>query len=154
MHRERSWAGSKICRICGQSSREGNHARQFTWGVVRVGLHVDVGVYVFVWKQGLDQRRHRKGLLDLRHWWILHKRDGLELCSTAFIILECKEGTGRIVGSFPESSQVANAYRGGPDGNTLDTVGSKQGLAKIRRQGKDLFRLFGGPAEDHVTAPA
>ena len=34
-----------------------------------------------------------------------------ELCSAAFI-LECSEGTGRIVGSFPESSKVANAYRG------------------------------------------
>ena len=34
-----------------------------------------------------------------------------ELCSAAFI-LECKEGTGRIVGSFPESSKVANAYKG------------------------------------------
>ena len=30
-----------------------------------------------------------------------------ELCSAAFI-LECEEGTGRIVGSFPESSKVAN----------------------------------------------
>ena len=34
-----------------------------------------------------------------------------ELCSAAFI-LECGEGTGRIVGSFPEASKVANAYRG------------------------------------------
>ena len=34
-----------------------------------------------------------------------------ELCSAAFI-LECAEGPGRIVGSFPESSKVANAYRG------------------------------------------
>ena len=34
-----------------------------------------------------------------------------ELCSAAFI-LECEEGTGRILGSFPESSKVANAYRG------------------------------------------
>ena len=34
-----------------------------------------------------------------------------DLCSAAFI-LECTEGTGRIVGSFPESSRVANAYRG------------------------------------------
>ena len=34
-----------------------------------------------------------------------------ELCSAAFI-LECKEGTGSIVGSFPEASKVTNAYRG------------------------------------------
>ena len=34
-----------------------------------------------------------------------------ELCSAAFI-LECSEGKGRIVGSFPEASKVANAYRG------------------------------------------
>ena len=34
-----------------------------------------------------------------------------ELCSAAFI-LECGEGTERIVGSFPEASKVANAYRG------------------------------------------
>lgn len=34
-----------------------------------------------------------------------------DLCSCAFI-LECTEGRGRIFGSFPESSKVANAYRG------------------------------------------
>ena len=34
-----------------------------------------------------------------------------EVCSAAFI-LEYAEETGRIVGSFPESSKVANAYRG------------------------------------------
>ena len=39
------------------------------------------------------------------------KETMLELCSAAFI-LECTEGPGRIVGSFPESSKVANAYRG------------------------------------------
>ena len=40
-----------------------------------------------------------------------------------------------------------------PDGNTLNTFGSKQGLAKIRRQGEDLFRLLGCSAEDYVLAP-
>jgi hypothetical protein len=34
-----------------------------------------------------------------------------ELCSAAFI-LECSAGRGRIVGSFPEMSSDANAYRG------------------------------------------
>jgi hypothetical protein len=34
-----------------------------------------------------------------------------ELCSCAFV-LECTEGRGRIFGSFPEQSKVANAYRG------------------------------------------
>ena len=34
-----------------------------------------------------------------------------ELCSAA-LILECKEGTRRIAGSFSEASKVANAYRG------------------------------------------
>ena len=33
------------------------------------------------------------------------------MCSAAFI-LECKEGTGRIVRSFPEASKMANAYSG------------------------------------------
>lgn len=34
-----------------------------------------------------------------------------EICSAAFI-LECSAGTGRILGSFPELSKDANAYRG------------------------------------------
>ncbi len=34
-----------------------------------------------------------------------------DLCSAAFI-LECKEGGGRIIGSFPEHSQASSAYRG------------------------------------------
>ena len=34
-----------------------------------------------------------------------------EVCSAAFI-LECREGSGRIVGSFAEGSTHANAYRG------------------------------------------
>ncbi len=33
------------------------------------------------------------------------------LCSTAFI-MECTHGRGRLIGSFKEASQVANAYRG------------------------------------------
>ena len=33
------------------------------------------------------------------------------LCSAAFI-LECSEKSGRIIGSFPEASPAANAYRG------------------------------------------
>ena len=33
------------------------------------------------------------------------------LCSTAFV-LECTKGRGRMIGSFSESLQVANAYRG------------------------------------------
>ena len=35
----------------------------------------------------------------------------LDLCLAAFIS-ECKEGMGRSVGLFPESSKIANAYRG------------------------------------------
>jgi hypothetical protein len=34
-----------------------------------------------------------------------------DLCSCEFV-LECTEGRGRIFGSFPEHSKVANAYRG------------------------------------------
>ena len=34
-----------------------------------------------------------------------------ELCSAAFV-LECSEGSGRMLGSFPELSKDANAYRG------------------------------------------
>ena len=34
-----------------------------------------------------------------------------DLCSAAFI-LECSEGSSRIVGSFAEASRGANAYRG------------------------------------------
>jgi hypothetical protein len=34
-----------------------------------------------------------------------------DLCSAAFV-LECTKGRGRMIGSFSESSQVANAYRG------------------------------------------
>ena len=34
-----------------------------------------------------------------------------DLCSAAYI-MECTQGRGRIVGSFPEKSSVANAYRG------------------------------------------
>jgi hypothetical protein len=33
-----------------------------------------------------------------------------ELCLVAFV-LKCSQGHGRIFGSFPESLQVANAYR-------------------------------------------
>jgi len=33
------------------------------------------------------------------------------LCSAAFV-LECTKGRGRMIGSFSETSQVANAYRG------------------------------------------
>ena len=33
------------------------------------------------------------------------------VCSTAFII-ECTDGTGRIIGSFPETNVSANAYQG------------------------------------------
>ena len=33
------------------------------------------------------------------------------LCSAAFV-LECTRGRGRMIGSFSESSRVANAYRG------------------------------------------
>ena len=33
------------------------------------------------------------------------------VCSAAFVF-ECSEGRGRIVGSFPEKSAAANAYRG------------------------------------------
>ena len=48
-------------------------------------------------------------MLDQRGFYI--KETLPELCSAAFI-LECEAGTGRIVGSFPESSKAANAYRG------------------------------------------
>ena len=41
-----------------------------------------------------------------------------------------------------------------PDGNILNTVGSKQGFAKIRRQGEDLFRLIECSAEGYIPAPA
>ena len=34
-----------------------------------------------------------------------------DLCSAAFI-LECSKGRGRLVGSFPEKTTSANAYRG------------------------------------------
>ena len=34
-----------------------------------------------------------------------------DLCSAAFI-LECSKGRGRLVGSFPEKTMTANAYRG------------------------------------------
>ncbi len=34
-----------------------------------------------------------------------------DLCSTTFV-LECTKGRGRMIRSFSESSQVANAYRG------------------------------------------
>ena len=33
------------------------------------------------------------------------------VCSTAFI-LECTDGTGRLIGSFPETTVSANAYQG------------------------------------------
>ena len=76
-------------------------------------LHVDVGISSSLWQRGLDKRSHRECLPNL-----CYVTDGSyikkmvpELCSAAFI-LECEEGTGRIVGSFPESCKVANAYRG------------------------------------------
>jgi hypothetical protein len=34
-----------------------------------------------------------------------------DLCSAAFV-LECTKGRGRMIGSFSESSQVANTHRG------------------------------------------
>ena len=33
------------------------------------------------------------------------------VCSTAFIF-ECKNSTGRLIGSFPETTALTNAYRG------------------------------------------
>ena len=156
MHHERRWADSKSRRIYGQSSRQGNHARQFTWSVSRVGLKVDVGVYAFFGNEDWIKGAIEKSSLICATDGSYIKEMVPDLCLTAFI-LECNEGTGRIVGSFPESStygcQCIQGQAIGPDGDTLDTVGSKQGLAKIRRQGEDLLRLLGAPAEDHITAP-
>ena len=81
-----------------------------------------------------------------------------DLCSVAFI-LKCTEGTGRIVGSFPESSKVANAYRGELLGlmaiHLVLLAANKvwstlQGRAKVYSE----FGLLGRAAEGHYAAAA
>ena len=76
-----------------------------------MGLHLDVGLDGARWERRLDRKVYYQLFMRCSHQRVLHERVVSNVCSTAFIF-ECTDGTGRLIGSFPETTVLANAYQG------------------------------------------
>ena len=74
-------------------------------------MYMDVGFPSPFWPRGLDERCNRELLAYLCRRWILYKRNVARVVFGC-LYLGMRSGDEENCGVLPESSKVANAYRG------------------------------------------
>ena len=79
-----------------------------------------------------------------------------DVCSCGFV-LECLQGRGRILGSFPEQSSRTCAYSiqgraARADADSSNSGGGEQSKSPTERYGQNILRLLGSAKQSHYIA--